>query len=86
MEARKAKLFKNGGSQAVRIPSQFAFDENDDVYIEQDDQNGDIRIFKRPSLRREHLIQTLLDNYKSGGLDETIDLINDAPIEPEDIF
>lgn len=86
MEARKAKLFKNGGSQAVRIPAQFAFDENDDIYIAQDNQNGDIRIFKRPSLRREQLIQTLLDNYKAGGLDETIDLIDDAHIEPEDIF
>ena len=31
---KKAKLFQNGGSQAVRIPSEYRFD-TDDVQIEQ---------------------------------------------------
>ncbi len=29
---KTAKLFKNGGSQAVRLPAEFKF-ENDEVYV-----------------------------------------------------
>ena len=35
MERKVAKLFKNGRSQAVRIPKEFRF-EGSEVYIEKD--------------------------------------------------
>ena len=37
----KAKLFSNGGSQAVRLPAEFRFD-GDDVDVRRDPLTGDV--------------------------------------------
>lgn len=42
-----AKLFMNGRSQAVRIPSAFRFD-CEEVYIRKDPDTGDIILSRRP--------------------------------------
>jgi antitoxin VapB len=44
-----AKLFKNGASQAVRLPAEFRFD-SDQVYISRDEQTQDVILSKRPSV------------------------------------
>jgi antitoxin VapB len=31
--AQKAKLFRSGGSQAVRLPKEFRFDEQEEVLV-----------------------------------------------------
>ncbi len=36
-----AKLFRNGGSQAVRLPAAFRF-EGDEVYVTRDEVTGDV--------------------------------------------
>ena len=36
-----AKLFKNGRSQAVRLPAEFRFD-GDEVFIRKDEASGDV--------------------------------------------
>ena len=41
-----AKLFKNGRSQAVRLPAEFRFDETE-VYIRRDPVTGDVVISRR---------------------------------------
>jgi antitoxin VapB len=41
-----AKLFKNGRSQAVRLPAEFRF-EGDEVYIRRDPQTGDVILSAR---------------------------------------
>jgi antitoxin VapB len=38
---RTAKLFKNGRSQAVRLPAEFRF-EGDEVQIRRDPETGDV--------------------------------------------
>ena len=43
-----AKLFKNGRSQAVRLPAEFRF-EGSEVYIRRDQKTGDVVLSKRPS-------------------------------------
>ena len=43
-----AKLFKNGRSQAVRLPAQFRFD-GDEVFIRRDAATGDVILSARPS-------------------------------------
>jgi antitoxin VapB len=43
-----AKLFKNGASQAVRLPAEFRFD-GDEVYISRDERTQDVILSKRPS-------------------------------------
>ena len=50
IETRIAKLFKNGASQAVRLPLEFRFD-GDEVYVTRDDATGDVVISKRPGAK-----------------------------------
>ena len=42
MTNKTAKLFVNGGSQAVRLPAEFRFDGLDEVYIRRDTVTGDV--------------------------------------------
>jgi len=48
MGQQTAKIFKNGRSQAVRLPAAFRF-ESDEVYIRQDPESGDVILSRRPS-------------------------------------
>lgn len=50
IETRVAKLFKNGASQAVRLPSEFRF-EGDEVYVTRDDATGDVVLSNRPGAK-----------------------------------
>ena len=38
-----AKLFRNGGSQAVRLPAEFRF-EGEEVYVRRDEKTGDVTL------------------------------------------
>jgi antitoxin VapB len=49
-ETRIAKLFKNGASQAVRLPAEFRF-AGDEVYVTRDEQTGDVVLSSRPGAR-----------------------------------
>lgn len=49
-ETRVAKLFTNGGSQAVRLPAEFRF-EGDRVYVRRDDRTGDVVLSSHPRVR-----------------------------------
>lgn len=44
---RTAKLFRNGRSQAVRLPAEYRF-EGAEVYIRRDPENGDVILSRRP--------------------------------------
>jgi antitoxin VapB len=44
---RTAKLFRNGRSQAVRLPSEYRF-EGSEVYIRRDAATGDVILSRRP--------------------------------------
>ena len=43
-----AKLFANGRSQAVRLPSEFRFDGKQ-VFIRRDQRTGDVILSRKPS-------------------------------------
>jgi antitoxin VapB len=45
--ARTAKLFRNGRSQALRLPAEYRF-EGSEVYIRRDEETGDVVISRRP--------------------------------------
>jgi antitoxin VapB len=49
-ETRIAKLFKNGSSQAVRLPAEFRFD-GDEVYVTRDETTGDVVLSNRPGAK-----------------------------------
>lgn len=46
-QTRIAKLFKNGASQAVRLPAEFRF-EGTEVYATRDNATGDVVLSTRP--------------------------------------
>jgi len=46
-ETRLAKLFRNGASQAVRLPAEFRFIGNE-VYATRDERTGDVVLSTRP--------------------------------------
>ena len=45
--SKTAKLFKNGASQAVRLPAEFRF-EGDEVYIQRDPLSGNVVLSAQP--------------------------------------
>jgi len=49
MSSKTAKLFINGGSQAVRLPAEFRFDDSEEVHIRRDAVTGDVILSARRS-------------------------------------
>jgi len=45
--AQRAKLFRNGRSQAVRLPAEFRF-PGSEVYVRRDAESGDVILSRRP--------------------------------------
>jgi antitoxin VapB len=53
MPSATAKLFRNGGSQAVRLPAEFRFDGLDEVRIWRDPATGDVVLSGRKQTLEE---------------------------------
>lgn len=76
MTHKTAKLFTNGGSQAVRLPAEFRF-EGDEVYIRRDPRTGNVILSARPELSwvefmaRRHEFGPLPDDFLSGRVQST---------------
>jgi antitoxin VapB len=47
MSSKTAKLFVNGGSQAVRLPAEFRF-KGSEVYIRRDQVSGEVILSPQP--------------------------------------
>ena len=56
MAGKTAKLFTNGGSQALRLPAEFRF-EGDAVFVRKDERTGDVILSKKAGWKtwREYL-------------------------------
>jgi antitoxin VapB len=50
---RTVKLFRNGRSQAVRLPAEFRF-EGSEVFIRRDSATGDVVLSRRPESWRDY--------------------------------
>lgn len=50
IDVRRAKLFKNGSSQAVRLPMEFRFNTSE-IYISRDDETGDVILSVHPGVK-----------------------------------
>jgi antitoxin VapB len=50
-ERKVAKLFQNGGSQAVRLPAEFRFDA-DEVFVYRDEATGNVVLSTEPARMR----------------------------------
>lgn len=49
---KTAKLFRNGRSQAVRLPAEYRF-EGSEVYVRRDPATGDVILSRRPESWRD---------------------------------
>jgi antitoxin VapB len=80
-ETRIAKLFKNGASQAVRLPAEFRFDASEVVYATQDESTGDVTLSTRPGARTWDEFFALLQS-----IDVPADFMADRPmnVTPQD--
>lgn len=74
LETRTAKLFKNGSSQAVRLPAEFRFD-GEQVYVTRDDVTGDVVLSTRPG-------SGSWDNFfrLTHSIDVSADFMSDRPL------
>ncbi len=73
-DTRIAKLFKNGASQAVRLPAEFRF-EGDEVYVTRDDTTGDVVLSNRPGAKIWNEFFELVHT-----LDDTADYMSDRTL------
>jgi antitoxin VapB len=76
-----AKLFRNGRSQAVRLPAEYRF-EGSEVYVRRDPVTGDVILSRRPESWRDffELMKTV---------DVPEDFLSDrkdAPPQKRDLF
>jgi antitoxin VapB len=72
---KTAKLFVNGGSQAVRLPAEFRFDDSDEVYIRRDAVTGDVILSTRRTSNAWREFFALRDQA-----DVPADFLNDRPL------
>ncbi len=75
---RRARLFRNGRNQAVRIPREFEL-PGEEVIIRKD---GD-RLIVEP-VRKYNNLAELLASWED--IEEGFPEIEDPPVKPEDIF
>jgi antitoxin VapB len=74
IETRTAKLFKNGASQAVRLPAEYRF-EGDEVFIRRDPATGDVLLSSHPGAGVWADFFDLLDS-----IDCPADYLTDRPL------
>jgi len=75
-EHEKARVFKNGRSQAVRIPAEYRF-HSAEVYIRRNPQNGEVILSERPQKPSLNEIFAMMDS--AGGAE---DLLQDRDTTP----
>ena len=79
--AQTAKLFRNGRSQAVRLPADFRF-SGSEVYVRRDEATGDVILSRRPDSWQDFFDLT-------AGLDLPEDFLTnrrDAPPQKRKLF
>jgi len=75
---RRARLFRNGRNQAVRIPREFELPGDEVIFYREGD-----RLIIEPVQKSNGLVE-LLASWEP--LDEGFPEIEDLPVKPEDIF
>jgi len=88
--AATARLFQNGGSQAVRLPAEFRFD-GDEVYIFRDAATGDVVLSDRPRPSASYWrdLFEMLDSMKLDGENDDDYMAErpmNGPLQDRDVF
>lgn len=77
--AQKARVFRNGRSQAVRIPAQYRF-RTEEVYVERDPETGALVLSEKP-LHRPSLDAIFSALDAAGAADFELDRDLSLPVE-----
>jgi antitoxin VapB len=83
-----AKLFKNGRSQAVRLPAEFRF-EGDEVYVRRDEKTGDVILSNKKSKKNWAEFFALRNKLLAEAPEEFEDFMVDreqGPPQERDLF
>ena len=72
-----AKIFLNGRSQAVRLPAQFRFEE-EEVYVRRDEATGDVILSRNPGNWDEFF-------KMRGTLEIPEDFLSDRDLDPPQV-
>ena len=78
---KTAKLFRNGRSQAVRLPLEYRF-EGSEVYVRRDPETGDVILSRRPDSWKD--LFALLDTIEVPK--DFLTHRKDAPPQERDLF
>jgi antitoxin VapB len=78
---RRARVFRNGRSRAVRIPREFDFDGDEVIFRKESDGKLSLEPVRRPKSPKE-LVEWL---RRQPPLDEDFPEIEDLPPEPVDL-
>ncbi len=85
MPYKTAKLFVNGGSQAVRLPAEFRFDGSQEVYIRRDVVTGDVVLSTKP-LKKAWAAFFALRDQAGESADFMGDRVLNEPLKPRELF
>ena len=78
---RTAKLFRNGRSQAVRLPAEFRF-EGSEVYVRRDPATGDVILSRKPNSWEDFF--ALVDTIDFP--EDFLERIPDLPLQKRKLF
>jgi antitoxin VapB len=78
---RTAKLFRNGRSQAVRLPSEYRF-EGSEVFVRRDPATGDVILSRRPESWTDFFALLKTADMPEDFLSDR----NDAPPQKRELF
>ena len=78
----KARVFRNGRSQAVRIPAEFRF-KTDEVYIQRDPRSGVLQLSEKPL--RPSMEEIFAEFDAAGGADFVLER-DMSPAQDRDLF
>ena len=79
--AQTAKLFRNGRSQAVRLPADFRF-SGSEVYVRRDPATGDVILSRRPESWQDFFDLTRTVDFP----DDSLTSRHDAPPQKRKLF
>ena len=81
-QVQKAKVFRNGRSQAVRIPAEYRF-KSEEVYIVRDVETGVVTLSEQPP--RRAMAEIFRDLDEAGAADFVLER-DMSPAEDRDLF
>ncbi len=82
IKQKEISVFRNGRSQAVRIPKEFEF-QTDKVTISRD-EDGTLHL--RPKARKKSIVEVLDWLAQQPPFEEQMPEIEDFPLEPVDLI